>query len=268
MKISPIIYQLMNVIAVVAVLIMNSLVNILPLNGVTTAQVSDSYPNLFTPPGYVFSIWGVIYALAVVFMFYQARPSERSKAYLTQISFLYPISALANVSWLFIFQYSYQVPQLFVVSLIPMTVLLLCLLSMYQRLSIGRREARRSEKLAVHLPISVYLGWISLAIIANIASVLNVLIPGIPTYTQALWTVVVLLLVTMITILIVWTRRDFAFGLVVIWASIGIALNRVAIPIISSTSIATCAIVTILLLITPLLKKTSFTSFYMIANSQ
>ena len=145
MKISPIIYQASNMIAVVAVLIMNTLVNLLPLNGVTTAQVSDSYPNLFTPPGYVFSIWGVIYALAVVFMFYQARPSERSKAYLRQISFLYPISALANVSWLFIFQYSYRVPQLLVVSLIPMTVLLLCLLSMYQRLGIGRRgrvEAR------------------------------------------------------------------------------------------------------------------------------
>jgi hypothetical protein len=149
-----------------------------------------------------------------------------------------------------------------------MTVLLLCLLAMYQRLGIGRRQVRRSDKLAVHLPISVYLGWISLAIIANIASVLNVLIPGIPMYTQTLWTVVVLLLVTVITILMVWNRRDFAFGLVVIWASIGIALNRVAIPIISSISIATCAIVTILLLITPFLKKTSFTSFYMMANSQ
>jgi hypothetical protein len=267
MKISPIIYQLMNVIAVVGVLIMNSLVNILPSNGVTTAQVSDSYPNLFTPPGYVFSIWGVIYALAIVFMFYQARPSERSKAYLTQISFLYPISALANVSWLFIFQYSYRVPQLFVVTLIPMTVLLLCLLSIYQRLGIGRRQAPGNEKLAVYLPISVYLGWISLAITANIASVLNVLIPGIPLYTQALWTVVVLLLVTVITILMVWTRRDFAFGLVVIWASIGIALNRVAIPVISSTSIGTCALVVILILITPFLKKTGFISFY-IANSQ
>jgi benzodiazapine receptor len=142
MKISPIIYQLMNVIAVVAALIMNALVNILPLNGVTTAQVSDSYPNLFTPPGYVFSIWGVIYALAVVFMFYQAR---------------------------------------------------------YQP---------------------------------------------------------------------VWTRRDFAFGLVVIWASIGIALNRGAIPVISSTSIATGALVAILILITPFLKKTGFISFYMIASSQ
>jgi hypothetical protein len=57
-KASPTVYQTVNVVSVVAVLIMNTLVNVLPLNGVTTAQVSDSYPNLFTPPGYVFSIWG------------------------------------------------------------------------------------------------------------------------------------------------------------------------------------------------------------------
>jgi hypothetical protein len=256
------------VVAVVAVLIMNSLVNILPLNGVTTAQVSDSYPNLFTPPGYVFSIWGVIYALAVVFMFYQARPSERSKAYLSQINFLYPISALANVSWLFIFQYSYGVPQLLVVSLIPMTVLLLCLLSMYQCLGIGSKKVPRNQKLAVHLPISVYLGWISLAFIANIASALNVLIPNIPISTQTLWTVIVLVIALLITSLMVWTRRDFAFGLVVVWASIGIALNRVAIPIVFDTSIATAAVVAILIFVTPLLKRINFFSFYMMSSGR
>jgi len=262
MKASPKVYQASNMVAVIAVLIMNTLVNILPLNGVTTAQVSDSYPNLFTPPGYVFSIWGVIYALAIVFMIYQARPNQRSAAYLNQINFLYLISAIANVSWLFIFQYSYEVSQLFVVSLIPMTALLACLISMYQRLGIGRIHVHRNQKVAVHLPISVYLGWISLAIIANIASVLNVLIPGISMSTQALWTAIVLVVALVITILMVWTRSDLAFGLVVIWASIGIALNRVTIPIVFATSIATAAVVATLILVTPSLKKTRFISFY------
>jgi benzodiazapine receptor len=268
MKVSPIVFQASNVVAVIAVLIMNTLVNILPLNGVTTAQVSDSYPNLFTPPGYVFSIWGMIYAFAVVFMFYQARPSERSKAYLTQINFLYLISAIANVSWLFIFQYSYGVPQLLVISLIPMTALLLCLISMYQHLGIGRIRVPRNQKLAVHLPISIYLGWVSLAIIANIASVLNVLILGIPMPTQALWTAIVLVVALAITILMVWTRSDFAFGLVVIWASIGIAFNRVAIPAVFATSIVTAAVVAILILATPFLKKGGFIRFYMTASGE
>jgi hypothetical protein len=254
--------------AIIAVLIMNTLVNILPLNGVTTARVSDSYPNLFTLPGYVFSIWGVIYALAGVFMIYQARPSQRSEAYLTRISFLYLISAIANVSWLFAFQYSYGVPQLLILSPVPMTMLLLCLISMYLRLGIGRVHVPRTQKLAVHLPISVYLGWISLAIIANVASALNVLIPGIPMSTQALWTVVVVVLALGITVLMVWTRSDLAFGLIVIWASIGIAFNRVAIPIVFDTSIATAAIVAILILALPFLRKMDFISFYMTTSSQ
>ena len=267
-KISPTVYQIANVVAVIGALIMNTLVNILPLNGVTTGQVSDSYPNLFTPPGYVFSIWSVIYALAIIFMIYQARPSQRKEPYLAQIGFLYLIGAVANVSWLFVFQYSYGVPRLLIVTLIPMIVLLVSLLAIYQRLGIGKREISRSRKLAVDLSISVYLGWISLAIIANIASVLNVLIPGIPMPTQALWTALVVVVALIITVLMVWTRRDFAFGLVVIWASIGIAFNRIAIPLILATSVATTVIITILILLTPFLRKKGLIDFYLIGSKR
>lgn len=266
-RLNPIVYQTANAVAVVAALIVNTLANILPFNGVTTGQVSDSYPNLFTPPGYVFSIWGAIYILAIVFMIYQARPSQRKKAYLAQISFLYLIGAAANTSWLLIFHHSYGVPQLFVLSLVPITVLLLCLLSIYQRLSIGRREVPRNQNLAVHLSISVYLGWISLAFIANIASALNVLIPGIPEPTQALWTAIVIALALLISALMVWTRRDFAFGLVVIWASIGIAVNRIAIPLIFETSIAAAIILAILILLAPFLKKKRIADFYLLRSS-
>jgi benzodiazapine receptor len=268
MRPSPVVFQVCNVGAVVAVLVMNTLVNVLPLNGVTTAQVSDSYFNLFTPPGYVFAIWGVIYTLAVVFMFYQVRKSERWKPYLQQINFLYPISALANITWLFLFQYSYGVPQLLVASLVPMTVLLISLLAMYVRLGIGRLKVPRNEKLALHLPISVYVGWISLAIIANIASALNVLIPGIPMSTQALWTVLVVFVALVISSLMVWNRGDIAFGIVVVWGTIGIALNRVAIPVIYWTALATAAVIAILILATPFLKKTGFINFYITASSK
>jgi hypothetical protein len=200
-------------------------------------------------------------------MIYQARPSQRKEDYLSEIGFLYLVTAVANVCWLFVFQYSYGVPQLFIVSLVPMTVLLLCLLSIYQRLGIGRREVPKNQKLAVHLPISVYLGWISLAIIANIASVLNVLIPGIPMSAQALWTALVVIVALVITALMIWTRRDFAFGLVVIWASIGIALNRTAIPLIFTTSVSTALIVAVLILLTPFLRKKGLIDFYMVRSN-
>jgi len=267
-KISPVVFQTANLFAVIAALVVNTLANALPLNGVTTGEVSDFYPNLFTPPGYVFSIWGVIYALAIVFMIYQVRPSQRSEAYLSQIGFLYLIGAVANTSWLFIFHYSYGVPQLFLVSLVPMTVLLLCLLSIYQRLGIGKREVPRNQKLAVHLPISIYLGWISLAIIANIASALNVMVPSIPDTIQALWTGIVILVALAISVLMVLTRRDFAFGLVVIWASIGIAANRITIPVIFAASVAAVIVLAILILAGPFLKKTGIVDFYMLRGVQ
>jgi benzodiazapine receptor len=265
-RINSIVYQAANVVAVIAVLIVNTLSETLPINGVTSAQVSASYPNLFTPPGYVFSIWSVIYTLAIVFMIYQARPSQRNEGYLTRIGFLYFVGALANMCWLLVFHYSYGMPQLLAASLIPMTMLLLCLLSIYQRLGIGKRQVPRNQKLAVHLPISVYLGWISLAIIANIASTLNVLFPSIPMSAQALWTALVVVVALVITVLMVWGRRDFAFGLVVVWASIGIALNRAAIPIIFSTSIAAAIIVAILIALAPFLKRKAIVDFYMMRS--
>jgi hypothetical protein len=141
------------------------------------------------------------------------------------------------------------------------------LLAIYQRLGIGKREVSRNQKLAVHLPISVYLGWISLAITANIASVLNVLIPGIPMPTQALWTALVIIVALIITVLMICTRRDFTFGLVVIWASIGIALNRMAIPLIFTTSVATAVIVAILILLAPFLAKKGILDFYMMPRN-
>jgi hypothetical protein len=263
---NSIVYQTANAVAVIAVLVVNMLSETMPINGVTSAQVSDSYPSLFTPPGYVFSIWGIIYTLAMVFMIYQARPSQRNEGYLTRIGFLYLVSALANMCWLLVFHYSYGVPQLLAASLIPMTILLLCLLSIYQRLGIGKGQLPRNQKLAIHLPISVYLGWISLAMIANIASALNALIPGIPMSAQALWTALVIVVALVITVLMVWTRRDFAFGLVVIWASIGIALNRIAIPLVFVTSIAAAFVIAILILLTPSLKKKGITDFYMIRS--
>lgn len=85
---------------------------------------------------------------------------------------------------------------------------------------------------------------------------------------QALWTATVIVVALVITALMVWTRRDFAFGLVVIWASIGIALNRIAIPLIFATSIATAVIVTILILLSPFLKKMGIVDFYMARSNR
>ncbi len=263
-KINPIVYQISNILGVVVVLIVNMLVNIIPLNGVTTGQVSDYYPNLFTPAGYVFSIWGVIYVFAIIFMIYQARSNQREELYLGQISFLYLFSAIINILWLVVFHYSVGVPLLLFLTVGLMALLLLVLLFSYVRLEIGLKEVPTNQKLGVHFAFSIYLGWISLATIANVASALNVLLPGILPDIQILWTVAVLIIALLITTLMLYLRRDFVFALVVIWASIGIAVKQLGIPLILYTASAVAVIVAILIFLIPLVRKTGIVDFYLV----
>ncbi|MEM2100588.1 MAG: tryptophan-rich sensory protein [Thermoproteota archaeon] len=242
-RVSPVVLQIVNVVAVIATIAFNALVNILPLNGVNTGTVSDSYPNLFTPPGYVFAIWGVIYILLVSFMVYQVRISQRRESYLRETGFLYLFGAVANIIWLIVFHYSYGNPTLFLLSPIPIFILLIILLLTYVKLGVGVKKVPLKQKLAVHVPVSVYLAWISLATIANIASVLNILIPDIPLSIQAVLAATVIMVALMITLLMLIRRRDFAYGLVVVWASIGIAAKQASFPIIYVTALLTVGII-------------------------
>ncbi|MEM2941479.1 MAG: tryptophan-rich sensory protein [Thermoproteota archaeon] len=242
-RITIFILQVGNVFAVIATIVFNALVNILPLNGVNTGTVSDSYPSLFTPPGYVFSIWGVIYVLMVLFMVYQARVSQRRESYLHEIGFLYLLGAVANITWLIVFHYSYGNPTLFLLSPIPIIILLVILLLTYVRLGVGVKKVPLKHKLAVHVPVSVYLAWISLATIANIASALNIIFPDIPLSIQTVLTAMVILIALMITLLMLIRRRDIAYGLVVVWASIGIATKQAAFPMIYVTALLAVGII-------------------------
>jgi len=256
------IYQIANVVAVIGTLIMNSLANILPFNDVTTGQVSDSYPNLFTPPGYVFAIWGVIYTLAAVFMIYQARPSQKGKKYLAQIGIWYFVSGVINSVWLFLFHYSYGAPTVFLFSVVDIVLLLIVLILIYTRLGIGRVMASRSEKLAVHLHFSVYLGWICLATIAAVASALNLIFPGIPPVTQEMGTALMIVVALALTVIMIVRRRDFAFALVVIWAAVGIAIKNAQYPAIFYTAIATTTVIALALIVIPVIKKKGIIEFY------
>lgn len=255
-------YQIANVLAVIGTLVMNSLANILPLNGVTTGQVSESYPNLFTPPRYVFAIWGVIYALAFVFMIYQARPSQWNADYVQQIGWWYLISSITNVSWLFLFHYSYSRPLFFLVSVIDIILLLGFLLFIYIRLGVGAKPVSWKQKIMVQVPMSGYLSWISLATIAALGSAFNILFPSIPIFTQEMATAAIILVALILTIAIVVRRRDFAFALVVIWASIGIAIKNSIVPIIHYVAVATVVIITLSLFLIPMLRKKRILDFY------
>jgi benzodiazapine receptor len=258
-------FQIINIIAVLFTIVMNALANILPFNGVNTGTVADSFPNYFTPPGYVFAIWGVIYVLLFVFMVFQAKKDQVNEEYLGKIGYLYLIGAILNVAWLILFHYSYGNTPLLVWSEVLIVGFLVVLLLTYVRLEIGIKEVSLGQKLAIHLPTSVYLGWISLATIANTAAVLNANI-AFALDVEYIWTALVLVVALLITTLMIVLRRDIAYGLVVIWASTGIASKWMSIPLIYNTAIIVAVVVALLILIVPFIRKKNWLDYYLVRN--
>jgi len=219
------------------------------LGGQLTSAVSDANPTLITPAGYVFSIWGVIYVLLAVFVVYQALPSQKGREYQNKIGWLFALSSLINILWLFLWQYNYLS-----VSVVLMFALLATLILIYLRLGIGKAKVTLRERLAVHLPFSVYLGWITVASIANVAVTLVSLKWdgfGISPETWAILVVAVALIITMLMLI---TRKDVAYSLVIIWALVGIGVKQsgnqtiVQLTEISAAIVAVALIATILVI--------------------
>jgi benzodiazapine receptor len=211
-------FQAVNVVAYLVTIVVNGLAGSTTLlGGVTSADVSDSYPTLVTPAGFTFAVWGIIYALLLVFTVYQLLPRNRDKPFLSQVGLLFGLSSVCNICWLFLWHYGYVT-----YSLVLMFALLTSLILIYQRLDIGRAAVSLKEKICVHLPFSVYLGWISIATIANVSVALTAVGWdgwGIP---DATWAVVIIGVALVLTLAVLATRKDVAFSLVVVWALVGI----------------------------------------------
>lgn len=212
--------QILNLVSFIGVVIINGLSTSLPLNGKTPKEISDMFPVLFTPAGYVFSIWGLIYLLLAGFNIYQILPSQRNNPRLERIGYWFVLSSIFNASWIFLWHYGF-----FTLTLFAMLGLLVSLLVIYQRLEIGKVNVSLREKILVNLPFSVYLGWISVATIAN-ASVTLYNLGWNGFGFPALWTVLVLLVASAIGTAMLLLRRDYAFVLVLVWAFIGIMVEQ------------------------------------------
>jgi phosphoglycerol transferase MdoB-like AlkP superfamily enzyme len=234
--------QILNGFALAAVLIVNWLATSLPINGLTPGQISDSVPSLFTPAGYVFSIWGLIYLWLLAYVVYQALPGQRDSAFVERIGYWFAISSLVNVAWIFAWHY-----EQFLLSLAIMLGLLGSLIVLYVRLGVGRNDVSTRDRLLVHAPFSVYLGWISVATIANFAVVLYVLGWNGFGITPEVWTVTVMIVAAGLGIAMTVDRKETAYPLVIIWALIGIAVQRAGIPAIAVTAwVAALAVLVVL----------------------
>jgi len=240
-----------NILGIVTVIAINGLANALPINGQGTGQVSAKYESLFTPAGYTFSIWGLIYLSLLAYVIYQALPAQRENATLAKIGPYFLLNCAANAAWIFAWHY-----ELLLLSLLLMLVILGSLVWIYQILGIANGPASTGRRLFVHLPFSIYTGWISVATIANISAVQTALNWNSLGLEPVSWTLVKLAIAGAIGALVVLRRGDVAFVLVVAWAAFGIAARQAAIPEVAGAA-ATIGLTALLLAGTEVLRKLS-----------
>ena len=237
-----IIRQVLVFLAVIITIVFNILANALPLNGLDTGEISDRFQVFFVPAGYVFSIWGLIYLGLIAYAVYQVLPAQRENPRLRSIGYIFILSCAANIAWLFLWHY-----EVFEFTLVAMLVLLVTLIAIYLRLDIGRAQVSRAEMWAVHVPFSIYLGWITVATIANTTQLLYYLGWNGWGISPEIWTVIMLAAGVIISALMSFSRADAAYSLVLVWAYVGIANKHADTSIIATTALVASGIILLIL---------------------
>jgi len=253
-------FQILNIIAVIGTLFTNYLSNALPINGMTAGQLSDDIPNLFVPAGLTFAIWGIIYILIIMFAAYQARDLFKKEKiempFIKKTSYYFFLAGLANMSWIFAWHY-----QQVLISVLIMLVLFASLLKIYLNLDIGKEIVSRKERIFIQVPISVYLGWITVATIANVTAFLVTINWDGLGISEVIWTMIVILVALIITLLMIITRKDVAYSLVIVWALFGIYIKRTDITYGIQNEIALTAAVSAIIIILAILVEVGMDIF-------
>jgi hypothetical protein len=212
--------QISVIVTVLATIIINVLADVLPINGLNTGAISDAFHVYFVPAGYVFSIWGIIYIGLIAYAVFQALPSQKENPRLQATGWWVVLGGLANSVWIFLWHY-----QQFVGTLGAMLILLATLIAIYLRMGINQFKVSTGETWAVRVPFSIYLGWITVATIANFTDVLDYIGWNRFGISAAVWMIIILAAVVVISGLMNFLRRDVAFAVVLLWALAGIAVK-------------------------------------------
>jgi benzodiazapine receptor len=219
--------QFANLLGVILALTVNVLAVVLPLNGQNTGEISDRFHVYFVPAGYVFAIWGVIYIGWIAFTIYQFRPSQKESPRLRRLGYLFALSGLANATWLFTWHYN-----IFGLGVLVMLSLLGLLIASYLRLNVNHSSVSRAEWLSVDLPFSVYLGWITVATVANVTDWLYLVRWNGFGIAAPVWAVIMLAVASVLGVAMTLTRRDAGYLSVLVWAFIGIAVKQTPAPMV------------------------------------
>lgn len=224
----PLFYPVLNLIGVLVMLTINALANISQLNGYTTGELSAQYPNRFVPPGWVFSIWGIIYLLNLVFVTWTFVNRTAHEELISQIGWWFIIVSLLNAIWLVLWHYE----QVWTSTLI-MILLLFSLIRIHIILQNTEISGTIFDTMALQANFGVYLGWIAVATVANITAGLVQINWNGWGISEEIWTAIMIVVVLVLTLFMVINQHSIWFGLVIIWAVGGIFLNQQDISVIA-----------------------------------
>jgi hypothetical protein len=230
--------QISVVVALIITIVVNVMSNAIPFNGLTAQEIADSFDVYFVPAGYVFSIWSIIYLGLIAYAVFQLLPAQRENPRLRQTGLWFILSSAANSIWLFLWHYGY-----FALSVVAMLTLLVSLIVIYQRLGVSRQAVPAGERWLVHLPFSIYLGWVTVATIANITAFLDFINWDGFGISAEIWTFIVLVVAVVVAGLMAYNRQDIAYLLVLVWALIGIAVEQTDTPQVANAAYFAAAIV-------------------------
>jgi len=225
--------RLMMILSLVLVLVVNGLANSLPINGLTTGEISDRFPILFVPAGYVFSIWGLIYLALIAFAIYTLTPKGKQNEDIDEIAWWFTAANLFNTAWILLWHYLQ-----FTLTLIPIFGLLISLVAIYLILGVGKRQRTWTEKLLIEVPFGIYLGWATVAVVANVTQVLYFIGWRGGPFSEPVWAVIMLAIAAILGVLMILWRKEIAYPLVLTWAFIGIWVAQADTPVVAITALA------------------------------
>ena len=230
----------LNAVSLVATIILNYLFNSGVMNGATMKTISERYYNLFTPAGYAFGIWGIIYLLLcthVIYTIYIYR--KKGDTVITNtIGKLFAVSNILNILWVY-----FWLNDFIGICVILMVLLLSVLLSIFIKIQSIKRSVSLSN-LFISCPFALYAGWLSVALIANTSALLTKLNWEGWTLSGTLWTILLIIVAGLLSIFVCWKYNSAAFGMAVLWGIAGVSANNFDKDFnITVTGIVTCTVI-------------------------
>jgi hypothetical protein len=213
-----------NLLSVILAIFVNYYSQVNKINGNTIGELSGVYTNLFTPAGYAFAIWGIIYLAIILFCSFQIYQSFIAKRYIEFIvksSYWFTLANIANAAWIFAWLYEYTLLSVFI-----MLIILFSLLKVILNTNMERSDAPKQVISFLWWPIGIYSGWITVATIANIAAYLAKINWNGAIFSEVQWTIIMIVVATIVNVLMIAKRKMQEFALVGVWALLAISVRQ------------------------------------------